>query len=392
MELVVGQPLDRYCDERLLSVEERLELFGAVTRAVDYAHRNLVVHRDLKPSNILVDRDGKVKLLDFGIARLLDAGAGGELSAPPTRTMHLMTPEYASPEQVRGERVTTASDVYQLGLLLYELLSGHRPHVLPSRRHAGELERLICEQPPTRPSEAVGRMEGLLAASGGAAATPEASSRLRRSSPTRLRRRLRGDLDNLVLKALSMEPDRRYGSADRLGQDIRRHLDGAPVSARADTWGYRGRKFLQRHAIGASVTVLALVLVASMASFHAIRIQRERDRAQAQADKARQVSGFLTGLFRGVDPREARGTELTARELLDRGVDQVDRKLAAQPDIHADMLDVLGRTYLELGSHDAAERLLTRSLELRRSRLAPSHPDIAVVLGDHGALSQALGK
>jgi serine/threonine-protein kinase len=251
---------------------------------------------------------------------------------------------------------------------------------------------MICEQPPTRPSEAVTRTEGLLAQSGESMPSAETASRLRRSSPARLRRRLRGDLDNIVLKALSKEPERRYGSADRLGQDIRRHLDGVPVSARADTWAYRGRKFLGRHAIGSGVALLALVLVVSMAAFHAVRIQRERDRAETEADKARQVSGFLTGLFRGVDPREARGTELTARELLDRGLGQVDRKLAAQPEIHADMLDVLGRTYLELGSHDVAEKLLTRSLELRRSRLPSSHPDVAVVLGDLGALRHAQGR
>jgi serine/threonine-protein kinase len=392
MELVEGQPLDRYCDEHRLSVEERLELFCAVTRAVDYAHRHLVVHRDLKPSNILVDREGNVKLLDFGIARLLDAGAGGELSAPPTRTMHLMTPEYASPEQVRGERVTTASDVYQLGLLLYELLSGRRAYVLPPGQHYGELQRMICEQSPTRPSEAAGRSSGLVPASGESVPTPVTASQLRRSSPARLRRRLRGDLDNIVLKALSKEPNRRYGSADRLGQDIRRNLDGLPVSARADTWAYRGRKFFQRHAIGTGVTALVFVFIAAMVSFYTIRIQQERDRAEAEADKARQVSQFLTGLFRGVDPREARGTELTARELLDRGLGQVDRRLAAQPEIHADMLDVLGRTYLELGSYEAAEKLLTQALELRRSRLGVSHPDVAVVLGDLGALRHAQGR
>lgn len=392
MECVEGQPIDRHCDELCLSVDERLELFCVVAGAVAYAHQNLVVHRDLKPSNILVNRQGEVKLLDFGIARLLDPGTGSDPAAPPTRAaLRMMTPEYASPEQMRGERMTTASDVYQLGLLLYELLTGHRPYAL-SGNHIGEFERVICEQPPGRLTEAIFRDDTLKPGNRDPHPNADSICRLRKSTPPRLRRRLRGDLENIVLKALSKEPARRYASADRLAQDIRRHLDGLPVSARADTWGYRMRKFFRRHAAGAAAAGAVLVLCVGMIAFHVIRIGHERDRARIEAAKALQVSQFLAGLFRGADPREARGTELTARELLDRGAGLIDRKLAAQPEIRAQMLHILGRTYLELGAYDEAERLLTDALELRRAAADDGSGDSAGILGDFGELRHAQGR
>lgn len=413
MELVEGVPIDRYCDQRQLSVDERLELFCAVAGAVEYAHRNLVVHRDLKPSNILVDEAGAVKLLDFGIARLLDVDAGGSAAAAPTRALvRLMTPEYASPEQVRGERVTTASDVYQLGVLLYELLSGRRPYA-PADAGGAALERAICEETPTRPSVAVARgdtMRRPVSLPAGVSAeddeesrrrtpprragrsTPEAIGAARRSTPVRLRRRLRGDLDNIVLQALRKEPERRYPTADRLEQDVRRHLTELPVTARADTWVYRSRKFVARHAMGVSAAAAVLLLVAGLTAFYTVRIRGERNRAQAEATKAEQMNQFLTGLFRHADPREARGAELTARELLDRGAEQVGRELATQPEVRAEMLQVLGRTYLEIGAYDSAETLLTRALELRRNRLGTEHPQVAETLHDLGLMWRRRGE
>lgn len=383
MELVEGLPIDRYCDQHRLSIDERLELFGVVAGAVEYAHQNLVVHRDLKSSNILVHRTGEVKLLDFGIARLLDMESGGGLKAPPTRTLvRMMTPEFASPEQVRGERVTTASDVYQLGLLLYELLTGRRPYAV-SDRGPGEIERTICHRMPARPSSVVSQQDAPGSPVSGATADVY---RARRTSPARLRRRLRGDLDNIVLQALRKEPERRYRTADRLAQDIRRHLQALPVTARADTWIYRGRKFLARHAIGVTASALLLIAAAGVAGFHTARIRSERDRAAAEAAKAEQVSRFLTGLFADADPRRARGSELTARELLDRGVEQVDRELATQPEVRADVLHVLSRTYMELGVHGTAEQLLTKVLELRRLRFGPQHAEVAEAVGDLGLL------
>lgn len=394
MEYVEGTAIDAYCDDRNLGIPERLALFLQICDAVEHAHRRLVIHRDLKPANVLVTevaigRDSagqrQVKLLDFGIAKLINAD--GE------RTTHtelrFMTPEYASPEQVRGESVTTASDVYQLGLLLYELLTGHRPYS-PRHRSAGELERAICEQPPTRPSVTLSRERGTNSqpVSG---ASLEAICRMRNSSPARLRRQLRGDIENIVLKALRKEPERRYGSADRLAQDIRRYLDGLPVMARPDTLFYRSRKFLQRHAFGAGAAAVIVLVAAATATFHTIRLQTERDRAQAEAAKAEQMSQFLAGLFRSADPRDAGGADLTARQLLDRGAEQVERNLTDQPEAQADMLHVLGRTYLEIGLHDSTAPLLNRALEIRRDQLGPNHPDVARTLGDIGLLNYQQG-
>ena len=247
MEYVRGEPIDQYCDRKQLPLIERLLLFLTVCEAVQYAHRNLVVHRDLKPSNILVTEPasapagvGQVKLLDFGIARLLDDTAQ-EDAVPITRTgQRWMTPSYAAPEQIRGDPVTTATDVYALGMILYELLTGHRPYQIQGLT-PGEVERVVCEQEPTKPSTAV--------------------SRLRSTEPERLRRRLKGDLDNIVLKALRKEPERRYTSVEQLAADLRRHLSKRPVLARKPTRRYRLGRFVRRHRIevtAAMIVVLAL--------------------------------------------------------------------------------------------------------------------------------------
>jgi serine/threonine protein kinase len=245
MEHVEGRTLDRYCDAEMLTIEQRVVLFAQIGRAVAHAHRHLVVHRDLKPSNIVVTSDGEVKLLDFGIAKVLSqTGAPDE---PLTRTaVRLFTPEYATPEQVRGQPVTTAADVYQLGLLLYELLTGTRAQA-PLDDSPSALEQAVCEREPVRPSAQADDAD---------AATLAA----RRTTASALRRKLRGDLDNIVLKALRKAPERRYASAAELVDDLERWRLGRPVRARRETAGYRAGKFLRRHPFGVAASTLALMV------------------------------------------------------------------------------------------------------------------------------------
>lgn len=290
MEYVEGLPVTDYCDLRKLSVRERLELFRQVCSAVQYAHQNLVVHRDLKPSNILVTEAGTPKLLDFGIAKLLNPGLDAETVEQTEAAMRLMTPEYASPEQVRGLQITTASDVYSLGVLLYELLTGRRPYRLKSRT-ATEIMSAVCEREPERPSAVVGRPEEIPTdepAHVRSAVSPDAVASSRDTEPARLRRALSGDLDTITIKALRKEPQRRYASAEQLSEDIRRYLVSLPVGARPDTLGYRAGKFVRRHSAGVVAAVsVVLALSAGMGTTVWQKHVAERQRARAEAESVR---------------------------------------------------------------------------------------------------------
>lgn len=351
MEFIEGLPIDEYCDRERLGLRQRLELFTRVCDAVQYAHQKLIVHRDIKPSNILVTADGTPRLLDFGIAKLL----GGDEAAPSTRTLggaRMLTPEYASPEQVRGDAVTTASDVYSLGALLYRLLSGAHAHALPGNSQA-ELERVICHTEPSRPSTRVTEAAAAAAARG--------------TTPARLRRSLSGDLDNIVLMAMRREPERRYGTARQLAEDVRNHLASRPVLARPDAVSYRVGRFVQRHRAGVAMTAAAVVLLTSVVSFYTWQLRQQRDRAQLEAAKATQVAEMMTDVFRNADPGHALEAEVSARTLLDAGATRIDEELAGQPELRAAMLQVMGESYRGLGALSEAEDLLRRSLALRRS-------------------------
>ncbi len=364
-----GVPIDDYCDRHQLSVAERLALFRTVCAAVHFAHQNLVVHRDLKPSNILVSKTGEVKLLDFGIAKLLNPDLSPETVAQTVTAVRLMTPEYASPEQVRGEPITTGSDVYALGVLLYELLTGRRPYQLKSRT-TEEVARVICEENPEKPSTVVAKTEEVHAQDGGTQAITPASISAARATPLdRLRRQLSGDLDTIVLKAMRKDPRRRYASVEALSDDVQRYLNGHPVLARPDTMGYRVRKFVRRHRLGVGaigLVAVSLLLGIAGTAWQARVATAERDRARLEAEKAEQVSALLVDFLKGSDPSQAQDGTMTAREILDQGAEKVRAELDDQPEVQAQMLGVVGQVYRNLGLYEQARAALEEAIALYR--------------------------
>jgi len=378
MEYVEGEPIDRASDRERLSVDQRVAVFVQVAQAVAYAHRNLIAHRDIKPGNIIIGTDGKAKLLDFGIAKALADEPLGE--EPLTRTaLRVFTPDYATPEQVYGQPASTATDVYQLGLLLYELLTGQRAQRVADMSQQ-TLENAICRAEPVRPSERVADAAAALA---------------RQTTPSALRRKLRGDLDNIVLKALRKEPERRYASAMAMVEDLERWRQGRPVRARPETLGYRTGKFVRRHAwaVAASVAIVAMIVsYAVTVTLQANALARERDRAQAEAAKARQVKTLVLRLFEGANPHASGSAQLTALELLDRGWAAIERELGGQPDVQIELLDAVGEAYRELGVYDRAGSLFERSLQIARIESSRQPLLLARALRSRGRVRTDLGE
>ena len=367
MEYVDGTPIVDYARENELTVSERLRLFVDVCAAVQYAHRNLVVHRDLKPSNILVTHDAQPKLLDFGIAKVM--AADSDQIKTQTGSFWL-TPDYASPEQVRGLTVTTSSDVYGLGVVLYELLTGRRPFVF-SRRDPIELRRMICETHPEKPSVAVHRD---LPGDRGHKRLVRFMDR-RPWSPERVARELKGDLDTIVMKALRKEPERRYESAEALVADIRRHLSGRPVKARPDSAGYRVKKFARRNVRPLSLSAAALILSIGFTFYHTASVTRQRNIAQQQAEKSNQVASFMSGLLGELRPNESAGGTIRVEDILAHGVDKVNRDLVRQPDVQAQVYDLIGNIYEEYGHYDEAVRVLRQAVELNKATFGADSPE-----------------
>ena len=335
MEYVDGQPLLHYCAQRNAALEERLGIFLDICTAVQFAHGRLVVHRDIKPSNILVTQAGQAKLLDFGIAKLLDeSGAGATIDA----AHRPLTPAYAAPEQLLGDPVTVATDVYALGGVLYELLTGRRPLAVGDAPTPEEMTKLQATIDPATPSSVVGANVPVTA------------------------RRLRGDLDTILIKALQREPQRRYATVGEFADDLRRHLAGQPIVARRDQTGYRVKKFIARHRFGVAAAALGtLLLVAALGA----ALWQARAKAR-EAETSQQVTQFLSGLFKGADPELSQGATLSAQDLLDQGTLRLRSDLPMQADVRARLLDTVAATYVSLGLYDRALPLAQQALKLRR--------------------------
>ena len=363
MEYVEGSPIDSYCESESLNVRERLRLFRQVCRAVHYAHQNLVVHRDLKPSNILVTADGQVRLLDFGIAKLLAETREADLT---TDGHAPMTPAFASPEQVLGEPVTTASDVYALGVLLYNLLCGHKPYDFKGPEYA-VMVRKVCLEDPLPPSR---RVEETIHGA------PKRSRERRR-----LRRALAGDLDAIVMKAMRKEPGQRYDSAAELEADIDHYFEGAPVLAHQGNWIYHTGKFLRRNR--PAVFILALIVALAVTStFLWRRSEFQRAEALTARDEAQALSSFLTGMLKSADPDQSRGAELTVREVVDAAQESLETELADRPETQVTMLATLGSVYDHLGLYREGLELAEKAIKVQRAHSQNVTFELATLLGD----------
>jgi serine/threonine-protein kinase len=392
MEYVAGTPLTDYCDRQGLTTNERLQLFRSICAAVEHAHQNLIVHRDLKPTNILITNDGTPKLLDFGIAKVLDP-VQPDLTVEQTRpNLRALTPDYASPEQLRGQKITTASDIYSLGVILYELLTGTRPYNLKDRSPE-EMLHIICDTEPTRPSEA-GSIQ-----SGSERVTTDRQRKTDTRAQTRSLKSLKGDLDNIVLTALRKEPARRYKTVEQFSEDIRRYLTGLPVIARKDTFSYRASKFIGRNrfAVAATAIVVLAILAGLFVALWQAKVARaERNRAQAAQARAERINAFLETALTYSDPSSATAVtankrDATINQMLDDVVPRIEMELADQPDVRASVQRAVGVAYAAQGRAEDSDRYLKSALQTQLEIYGEDHTETARTLFYLGTLQNLRG-
>ncbi len=390
MELVEGESIDKYCRYNNLTIQQKLNLFRKVCSAVQYAHQNLIVHRDIKPGNIFIKPDGTPKLLDFGISKLLNSS--NEQTNMTKTGFRLMTLEYASPEQFKGEQITVATDIYSLGVVLYELLTGNFPYKFKNSLPF-EIERIICTTEPEKPSTSINRIKNKRSGHEDATRTIENISKTNNKDYEKLKRKLSGDIDNIILKAMQKEPERRYSTVEQFSEDIKRHLEGLPITARKSSVGYRSKKFFERHRTGVITAFLFILII--IAGAIAIILQskeaaNERDRAMLEAKKAERINSFLQDILAAPNP-EVEGKDVKVVDVLKNASEKINKELSDDPEIKAAAMYNIGTTYIGLGLYGEAEKYLKNSLDISEKIFSVNDPQIAKVMEQLGANYQQKG-
>jgi serine/threonine-protein kinase len=386
MEYIDGIPIDEYCDKNKLNIKERLKLFLKVAAIVQYAHQNLVVHRDLKPGNILITQDGEPKLLDFGIAKILSP-EGKTNETITHKGVWNLTPEFASPEQIKGETITTSSDIYSLGIILYKILTGHNPYSIKSLFHS-DIRKIITQTEPVKPSEIIYQTVENKPGEERKEINPDSISKTREGNIDKLRKKLIGDLDNIVSMSIRKEADRRYSSVDHFAEDISSYLENKPVKANQDSFMYRSKKFIKRNKTAVSFVALILLIIA-IGIIGTIRqariIAKERDNANLEAEKANRIKSFLLDMISAPDPMKD-GSEVKVIDVIQRASGKLKFELADHPQIEAEIRTMIGNTYQNLGIYDPAETELMKAYELNKKLFGEKSKESAMSLKNLGLI------
>ncbi len=391
MEFIDGIPVDEYCDEHKLNIKERLKLFLKIADVVKYAHHNLVVHRDLKPNNILITKEGEPKLLDFGIAKILDP-EGMTHETITSKGILNFTPEYASPEQIKGEIITTSSDVYSLGIVLYKLLTGHHPYKLKSH-FPSDIKDSVLHAEPTKPSEIIYETVEKKYDEKVITISPETVSSTREGSIEKLHKKLIGDLDNIVAMSIRKEAERRYSSVENFAEDIKRYLNDQPVNAHKDSLSYRSKKFVKRNKT--AVITFAIINIFIILGLGGIIWQSriasiERDNAKLEAEKANQIKSFLLNMISSPDPKQD-GREVKVIDAIQKAAKSLSTELQGQKQIEAEIRTIIGTTYQNLGIYDSAEVEMNKALDINQKLFGEKSYETAVSLKNLGVVLEYKG-